>query len=304
MPPPSRPDVLVLGGGGVLGEAWMMGLLAGYEDATRVDFRRCEYFVGTSAGSIAAAHLVAGRSPRRPDEIPDRRPPASAEAQSRLGAAGTRAAGRAGDWALASAAAFAPLALGLLTPGGALVRAAMLRRLPRPAETLDGLRRHIESLGTRFDGRLRVAAVDRDSGRRTVFGSPSAPRASAAEAVQASCTVPWLFAPVAIDGREYVDGGVWSPTNLDAAPAGRGSQVLCLNPTASLLGSADAIGVFRRVSRVAAGAEALLLRRRGASVKVIGPNREAARAMGINLMDRSKAQAALSAGYDQGRALA
>ncbi|HUZ28204.1 MAG TPA: patatin-like phospholipase family protein [Solirubrobacteraceae bacterium] len=297
---PNRPDVLVLGGGGVLGEAWMMGVLSGYEDATGVDLRRCEYFVGTSAGSMVAAHLVAGRSPRRPKEVPDGRRPASAEAQRRLGGAGVRAARRSGDWALATAATFAPLALGLLTPGGALVRAAMLRRLPRPTETLEGLRRHIESLGARFDGRLRVAAVDRDSGRRTVFGSPRAPGASVAEAVEASCTVPWLFAPVAINGREYVDGGVWSPTNLDAAPAGRGSHVLCLNPTASLMGRADVIGVFRRVSRVAAGAEALALRRRGATVRVVGPDRGSAQTMGVNLMDRSRAQKTLSAGYQQG----
>src|SRR5579875_729280 len=62
----SRPDVLVLGGGGVLGEAWMMGVLAGIEDATGFDLRRCEAFVGTSAGAIVAAHLAAGQRPRRP----------------------------------------------------------------------------------------------------------------------------------------------------------------------------------------------------------------------------------------------
>ena len=56
----SRPDVLVLGGGGVLGEAWMMGVLAGIEDATGFDLRDCESFVGTSAGAIVAAHLVVG----------------------------------------------------------------------------------------------------------------------------------------------------------------------------------------------------------------------------------------------------
>ena len=56
----TRPDVLVLGGGGSLGEAWMMGVLAGIEDAAGVDLRECESFVGTSAGAIVAAHLVAG----------------------------------------------------------------------------------------------------------------------------------------------------------------------------------------------------------------------------------------------------
>src|SRR5947209_6182152 len=64
----SQPDVLCLGGGGVLGEAWMMGVLAGLEDASGFDLRRCEHFVGTSAGSIVAAHLAAGTSPRRPSD--------------------------------------------------------------------------------------------------------------------------------------------------------------------------------------------------------------------------------------------
>src|SRR5215218_376438 len=61
-----RPDVLVLASGGVLGEAWMTGVLAGMEEAGELDFRECDGFVGTSAGSIVAASLAAGDSPRRP----------------------------------------------------------------------------------------------------------------------------------------------------------------------------------------------------------------------------------------------
>src|SRR5690349_9853853 len=62
----SRPDVLVLGGGGLLGVEWLMGVLGGIEDGTGFDLRSCEHFVGTSAGSIVSARLAAGRSPRRP----------------------------------------------------------------------------------------------------------------------------------------------------------------------------------------------------------------------------------------------
>ncbi|MDQ3850808.1 MAG: patatin-like phospholipase family protein, partial [Actinomycetota bacterium] len=58
--PLDPPDVLVLAGGGILGEAWMSGLLAGVEEATGHDFRHTEAFVGTSAGSLVAAALVAG----------------------------------------------------------------------------------------------------------------------------------------------------------------------------------------------------------------------------------------------------
>jgi NTE family protein len=300
---PHLPDVLVLGGGGVLGEAWMMGVLAGLEDANDVDMRGCEYFVGTSAGSIVAAHLVAGRSPRRPDTDSSNgaaAPEASAEPARRLGVAGLSAIRRTGEWALAAAATFAPLALGLATPGGALARAVLLRRLPRPRDTLEGLRDHVARSGARFDGRLRITAVDRRSGRRVVFGSPRAPAATVAEAVAASCTVPWLFAPVEVGGREYVDGGVWSGTNMDAAPAGRGSVVLCLNPIASLHAVGGVVSLLRRVSRTAATDEARALRRRGATVRTFGPNAAAAKEMGLNLMDRSRSGRVLAAGYRQG----
>ncbi len=299
----SRPDVLVLGGGGVLGEAWMMGVLAGIEDASGFDLRDCESFVGTSAGSIVCAHLLAGERPRRPKKVGTDVEVATEKPADGLASAAVVAARRAGTLALGAAASFAPLALGLAAPGGALVRGLMLRRLPRPQQTLDALREQIERNDVRFDGRLRIAAVDLRTGRRVVFGSPGAPAATVAEAVTASCTVPWLFAPVEIDGREYVDGGVWSPTNLDAAPAGRETHVLCLNPTANLIGSQSVLAVIRRVSRSAVSIESLVLRRRGASVRMIAPNDEAAAAMGNNFMDREPRDRVLAAGYRQGMAL-
>ncbi len=299
----TRPDVLVLGAGGVLGEAWMMGLLSGLEDATGFDLRGCEYFVGTSAGSIVAAHLVAGNAPRRPPSVGTELELARANPAGPLATAALQAARRAGAWALAAGATFAPLALGLAAPGGALLRTALLRRLPRPRETLDELRAEVERSGARFDGRLRVVTVDRRSGRRVVFGRPGAPAASVGQAVQASCTVPWLFAPVQIDGREYVDGGVWSPTNLDVAPAGRDTHVLCLNPAGNITGTQSLIGVVRNVARSAVSLEALALRRRGVAVQTVAPNVEAAAAMGTNFMDREPRSRVLAAGYRQGLAL-
>ncbi|HET6551154.1 MAG TPA: patatin-like phospholipase family protein, partial [Solirubrobacter sp.] len=61
------PDALVLGVGGTLGEAWLRGVLGGLEAGAGLDFRRCEYFLGTSAGSIVAATLAAGRRPEAGD---------------------------------------------------------------------------------------------------------------------------------------------------------------------------------------------------------------------------------------------
>jgi NTE family protein len=298
----SRPDVLVLGGGGVLGEAWMMGVLAGIEDGTGFDLRDCDYYVGTSAGSIVAAHLIAGNPPRRPSTLSEEEIEVTNGARpvDGLAAAGLAAARRMGALALAAGATFAPLALGLAAPGGAVARALLLRRLPRPRDTLSDLRQNIERLGASFDGRLRIVAVDKRSGRRVVFGSPGSPRTRVADAVAASCSVPWLFEPVTIDGREYVDGGVWSPTNLDVAPAGRDTHVLCLNPTANIQGSSQVLAVVRGVSRSAVSVESLVLRRRGAAVQMLAPSAEAAESMGANFMDRERRGRVLAAGYRQG----
>jgi NTE family protein len=306
-----RPDVLVLGGGGVLGEAWMMGVLAGIEDGVGVDLRECDAFVGTSAGAIVAAHLAAGNSPRRPSSVSTEL--SVADARGRPGAAGAvaglatvavGAARRAGTTALAASTAFAPLALGLATPGGAAVRAIMLRGVPHPTDTLASLRQSVAASAARFDGRLRVSAVDRGNGRRVMFGGPGAPAAEVAEAVEASCAVPWLFAPVRIGGREYVDGGVWSPTNLDAAPVGRDTHVLCLNPTASLAASHPLLAMMRTVARSAASVESLALRGRGARVRTLAPNAECARAMGANFMATEPRTRVVSAGYRQGLQIA
>ena len=299
----SRPDVLVLGGGGVLGEAWMMGVLAGIEDGLGVDLRTCDAFVGTSAGAIVAAHLTAGNAPRRPSAVSSELELSSAPRSGMvlsLAGAAAGAARRAGGAALAAGATFAPLALGAAAPGGALVRATLLRTLPSPRDTLVRLREQVAASGARFDGRLRVTAVDRATGRRVVFGRPGAPPAPVAAAVEASCAVPWLFAPVRIGERDYVDGGVWSPTNLDAAPAGRGTHVLCLNPTASLATSHTLMAVVRNVARSAVSVESLVLRRRGARVVALAPNAECSAAMGSNFMDTEPRSRVLAAGYRQG----
>jgi len=295
------PDVLVLGVGGTLGEAWLRGLLNGLESASGLDFRDCEYFVGSSAGSIVAASLAAGRRPQAGDRAARAWGEAAPEEAAEPGLLG-RAARGAGRVGVAAAGPFAPLALAGVAPAGRAVRAAALRTAPSTNRSLGGLGRHLEALGARFDGRLRISAVDRANGRRVMFGAPGAPAAEVSRAVLASCAVPWVFAPVEIGGREYVDGGVWSPTNLDAAPAGRGSSILCLVPTAL----AGGLAPLRAFSLAAVATETLAVRSRGASVRTLVPDAASAAAMGVNLMDRSRRRSedVLDAAFAQGRALA
>jgi NTE family protein len=278
------PEILVCGAGGTLGEAWMRGLLHGLEDGGGLDFCRCEHLVGTSAGSIVAAVLAGGHRPQAGDDAarrwadaaPDQAPP--------------------GGFDLAGALA-TPLVLAGRMPGAGLLRAAALSFGPRPSRRMDRVGGLIDRLGASFgDGRLRIAAVDRGNGRRVVFGAPDAPPASVRDAVLASCSVPWIFAPVKIGGREYVDGGVWSPTNLDAAPVRNGARVLVLAP---LLGGPWA--AVRAATSAALRVETLRL---GGRVQTIGPDEASNRTMGPNLMDSGPRADVLAAGYAQGRAMA
>ncbi len=295
------PDALVLGAGGVAGEAWITGVLAGLEESAGLDFRDCEYLAGTSAGSIVAANLAAGRSPRRPGT--SRREGEQAPADERAEPGAVQALARATvRWTLALGNPVAMRAVPLVGPAQALSRAALLAVLPRGQVSLDGMRREIDSLGARFDGRLRVAAVARRNGRRVVFGAPGAPRATVAEAVAASCAIPGYFRPIEIGGREYVDGGTWSPSNLDIAPVGADARVLCLNPTAALSGGTTPLGALGAAVRATAAIEATALRTRGAKVRILSPDRGAAQAIGGRFMDPSRSDRALAAGYEQGLA--
>jgi len=297
------PDVLVLGAGGVLGEAWLSGVLAGIEDAAGVDLREVESLVGTSAGAIVAASLAAGRCPRRPGPASDD-PGRPADPAARGLASATRSAlKRVSAPAVAGAAPLVPLVVAAAAPGGALLRAGILSRVPRAGQRLDALRERVDSWSPGWDGQLRVCVLDRARGRRVVLGTPGAPDATVGEAVAASCAVPWLFAPVTIAGREYVDGGVWSPTNLDAAPAGRGTHVLCLTPTGGANVPRSVWGALRAAGRTGAEVEALALRRRGARVQVIGPDADTAHAMGDDFMDAGPVDRVLAAGFAQGRAI-
>ncbi|HET9094602.1 MAG TPA: patatin-like phospholipase family protein [Solirubrobacteraceae bacterium] len=283
-----RPDILVLGGGGRQGDAWMTGMLAGLEDAHGIAFAGCDHYVGTSAGAIVAAKLATGRSLRRPE----------------LKAVGA-ASGEPSPWpnwavnsAMAMAAPFAGVGLRLATRPAELVRGTALGALTREAAAAPDFRQAFAERRVRFDGRLRIVAVERESGRRVVFGGPGAPHATVAQALTASCALPLVFAPAVIDGREYVDGAVWSPTNADVAPASRDAHVLILATMASRYGPWNA--ALRAATGALLLAEASALKARGAHVRIITPDRGSAASIGTDLMSDERLAETGAAGYAQG----
>lgn len=291
----------------------MSSLLAGLEAESEFDARECSGYVGTSAGSIVAAALAGGVRPstrlgKLPEQPPVPEGVASAEGSSSAGAPSSAVRrGFAAAAALGASAAtpLASLALSSTASGGALVRRAALARVPRGRMSLSDLRREMQRLGVGWDGRLRIAAVELESGRRVVFGEPDSPDVPVADAVLASCAIPGVFRPLSFEGRTYVDGGAWSLTNMDAAQVAYDERVLCLNPTASIRPAlASPTAAITPWSRSVAAAEALVLRRRGATVDVVNPDRASAEAMGSNFMDSRPRARVIAAGFEQGRRLA
>jgi NTE family protein len=289
---------LVLGAGGVLGGAWLVGGLSALARETDWDPGSADFIVGTSAGSMVGSLVATGIPPwfmvaHSRGEVfegltgPDGRPAADAD----------RAAG----------AAFR-LHRGLPGIGPGSLRMALtalsnpLRHtplqllagwLPAGLVSTDSLK---ELVGRAVPGRwvehpnFWAVACDYESGRRVPFGRVDAPRASIGDAVAASCAIPGFYRPVRIGRRRYVDGGVCSASSLDLV-AGRGLDlVICLNPLSGSPGTPsdprDWLGaVSRRANGRRLAHEAGKVRRFGTEVALIEPTSEDLREMGRNMMN-------------------
>ncbi|MEV1061140.1 patatin-like phospholipase family protein [Micromonospora chalcea] len=260
---------LVLGGGGVTGVAWELGLLAGLAGhGLRLD--EAELVVGTSAGSVVGAQVRSGTPVTQMYEA-QLRPPRE-EVPARLGTGvllrWAWAGGRGRDAARARARIGA-MALSARTPSEQSRRAVIAARLPSsdwPA------------------ARLLVTAVDAASGEFVVFDADSG--ASLVDAVGASCAVPGVWPPVTIGDRRFVDGGVRSPVNADLAAGCE--RVVVLAPTRA------AVGPMPRLS-----AQVTALRAAGARVAVVSPDRAARTAIGRNVLDPARRAASARAGFAQ-----
>ncbi|AHH96706.1 patatin-like phospholipase family protein [Kutzneria viridogrisea] len=261
---------VVLGGGGVTGIAWEIGLLTGLTEAG-VDLR-ADLVVGTSAGSAVGAQLTSGTQlpelfarqvdpAKQVTEIPAEIDPEQmallfAESMAQNGDP-QESWRRTGELALAAK-----------TVGEAERRAVIAQRVPNP-----------EWPSTR----LALTAVDASTGEFVVFDRDSG--VDLVDAVAASCAVPGVWPPVTIGGRRYVDGGVRSPENADLAAGSE--RVLVLR--ALLVPDYNPLDEQVRA-----------LTEQGASVLVLSPDEASLTAMGVNALDPAVREPTARAGREQG----
>lgn len=117
------------------------------------------------------------------------------------------------------------------------------------------------------------------------------------EAVAASCAVPGVFEPVAIDGREYLDGGAHSTDNVDVLQGRAYDLVVVSSPmsTQRLYDVRSPWHPLRLATRAQTDREIAGLEQVG-RVEVIRPSVDDLDAMGTNMLDgQRRAAVALQA---------
>jgi NTE family protein len=297
---------LVLGAGGVVGQAYHAGVLAALQNDLGFDARAADVIVGTSAGSITGTLLRLGVSAEDlaawtvkaplsdPDDlllqhmaeatIPELAPFRPLEAIIRPL--------RPPTWGMLRRAVvrpwqFRPMAAGLalLAPGrhDIVAQLAALRDL----EEVEWPERD-----------LWICAVRRRDGRRIVFGRPGAPSAPVHLAVAASCAVPGYFAPVRIGDSTYVDGGAHSPTNAALLRTRRLDLVVVVSPMTGPPGSRpDLYAALRRHSARVLARELRALKQAGIPTLVFSPGEKEQRVMGNDVMSRLRLDEVIQESY-------
>ena len=306
---PTPRTAVVLAAGGLVGQAFHLGVLSALQEVAGFDARRAQTLVGTSAGSLVAAGLAGGLSAAdlRAELLGE---PLSAEGRRIRGTRPTTL--RMPEPAPTPQLRRGPLAPQALLsaarrPWTARPGAVASSLLPAGRMRTDMIARSLERLhGGAWPQRdLRICAVRAADARRVVFGSRGAPRTDVGSAVAASCAIPSYFSPVHIAGKAYVDGGVHSPSNADVVAGDRPDLVVVLSPMSLGRGTARrprADLALRMAVRRYLSQEVRTLRRRGAQVVVLQPGPQDLPVMGLNPMQHSRMEDVLRVAADSTRA--
>jgi NTE family protein len=245
--PPTREEehktALVLGGGGFTGGVYEIGALRALNLlAVNHTVNQFDVYVGTSAGAFIAALCANRVTPEEMMQVVTRQGPQSfrhidlgdllrlnlsgfvrtgARLPLRLAALASRLIPRVGQLSAIDVV----LGLAEMLPSGAYTGEGIERYLARVLDE-DGRTNDFRELRQE----LYLVATDLDTCERVVFGSEGFDHVPIATAVRASGALPMVYAPVSIDGRELIDGGIVSTTNLDIAVRAGADLVVVINP--------------------------------------------------------------------------
>ncbi|MBA3782506.1 MAG: patatin-like phospholipase family protein [Nocardioides sp.] len=258
---------LVLGGGGVTGIAWMLGLLTGLQ-REGIDLTDADTVIGTSAGSVVGAQIASGQLLE--ELYAGQLEPADESIGAQLGTAFMLQMGAR-----------------IVLPGSARTRRRRLGRgalkaHPGSAEHRVEVIRQGIGIDDWPDRDLRVTAVDAHTGRFRVLDRHAGVPVD--YAVASSCSVPFVWPPVEFGGTRFIDGGMRSAANVDLATGA--DRIVALAPL---------VRSFSKDSRP----DRQLARTGAAHTALVSPDAEALLAIGKNVLDPSKRADAARTGLRQ-----
>lgn len=256
---------LAVAGGGPIGGMYELGALRALDDAIEgMDLTRLDVYVGVSSGAFLAAGLANRMSTAemaRVFIVGDRgdarfRPeaflrPAFGEYARRVASLPRIFMECWHDFLKHPGEPGLTEALGRLVqivPAG-LFDNSEVERFLRDAFTRKGRSNDFRTL----DRPLFVVAVDLDNGEAVRFGTPGWDDIPISEAIQASSALPGLYPPVAIRGRQFVDGALRRTMHASVALDHGIDLLIGLNPLVPFAADAPRVGDAPRPERVVDG---------------------------------------------------
>ncbi len=238
---PSK-TALVLGGGGFTGGVYEIGALRALDLlAVNSTVNNFDIYVGTSAGSFVAGMLSNGVTPDEMMQVLNVREPSELED---LDLGKVLQPNYLGFLQKATA-----LPLRTLELVRSLVRigdvsaidlgVALAEALPSGIYSGSGVGDYVEGVladGGRsndfrlLDRELYITATDLDTTERIVFGEKDWSDVPISKAVECSTALPIVYKPVDLKGRQLVDGGIRSTTNVDIAVERGAKFIVVVNP--------------------------------------------------------------------------
>ncbi|HEX8073885.1 MAG TPA: patatin-like phospholipase family protein [Thermoleophilaceae bacterium] len=234
---------LVLGGGGVTGGVYEIGALRALDLlAVNRTINEFDVYVGTSAGSFVASLVANGVTPEEMMRVVNQQSPTPFP-DINMGTVLQPGYGELVKSVVALPLRSVGLVRALL---GNLRQTSLMDIMLGLAEGLPpglydggGIERYLNEVLSDPDrandfrlleNELYLTATDLDTCERIVFGTEGWDDVPIARAAAASTALPMVYRPMEVKGRQLVDGGIGSTTNVDIAVEHGAKFVVVVNP--------------------------------------------------------------------------